>query len=364
MLTILVRYIYRNLLGTFAMTLCASSLIMALFMLLKQVQAEVPPRYVLHMLALSLPYVLTWTVPVAIMAACVVTYGQMAADNELTALRAAGVHLFAVVLPALILGVLFSTVGLYVNDDLAPFSSESRRALIDEIAEDVSFAHLMLEDPILEFGDRLKVLAWDVRGDDLRDVMIHMRDDDGRVSVIRAESARLERTPGGAELTLEVSDGRIVSIDPATGRPLQTSWMRFSSLSRRVDVQQRDEKKKKYITKHMTTRELATHLRSERQDDDWKLGARIAIHTRRALALSALAFALLGVPLGMLTKTSNKFIGFVLAVVMLFGLFYPLLLAGRTLSQEHLLPPWLGLWLANLAVGILGSVLLAVMMRR
>lgn len=363
MLTILLRYLYRNLLGAFAMTLCASSLIMALFMLLKQVQAEVPPRYVFNMLALSLPYVLTWTIPVALITACVVTYGQMAADNELTALRAAGVHLFTVVVPALVLGVLFSIVGIYVNDDLSPFSSESRRGLIDEITQNASFARLMLEDPILEVGDRLKILAWDVRGDELRDVMIHMRDDDGRVSVIRAQSARLESTADGSELALEISDGRIVSIDPVTGRPLQTSWMRFASLNERIEVKEKDQKKK-FITKHMTTRELVTHLRSGQQSEDWKLDARIAIHTRRALALSTLAFALLGVPLGMLTRTSSKFTGFALAVLVLFGLFYPLLLAGRTLSQEQMLPPWVGLWLANIVVGLLGVVFLAVILRR
>jgi len=360
MLSILQRYIYRQLLAVFGLTLCAFVLIMLMHSQLKAVQMGAPPRCIVQMLPLALPYAVSWCVPVSLVAACVVTYGRMAADNELTAVRAAGVHLFPIVMPAVVLGVLFSTVGLYVNDELTPATSNARRRLLAEMAKDASLAHLtMLADPVLEFGDDMKIVAWDLQGDELRNVIIHLREQDGQLSVIRGERARVSRSADGRTLTVNVRHGLMAHIDPRTR---QTQWLQSGTLTLTRELKPKEKERRR--VKHFATKELTERLRAGAFDSKWARTARIAIHARRSLALSSLAFVLIGAPLGMIARKGNKLVGFGLAVGVMFVLYYPLMVAGRALCREEVLPLWIGMWMPDVLVGGIGLVLLARLLRK
>src|SRR5690348_13436391 len=55
---------------------------------------------------LFVPFTLPYTIPATTLFASCVVYGRLAHDNEVVAVRAAGVHLFTLLKPALLLGVL------------------------------------------------------------------------------------------------------------------------------------------------------------------------------------------------------------------------------------------------------------------
>src|SRR5437016_10280734 len=68
------------------------------------------PMQILVMIPLLLPSMLPFTLPTTTLFATCLVYGRLAADNEILALKAAGVHIVHVIWPALLLGSLASAV--------------------------------------------------------------------------------------------------------------------------------------------------------------------------------------------------------------------------------------------------------------
>src|SRR5262245_8052662 len=78
-------------------------------------QRGLAPAQILTIIPLMVPSMLPYTIPAATLFATCNVYGRLAKDNEITALRAAGVNLRTILAPSLLLGVAGSvaTLGLY-----------------------------------------------------------------------------------------------------------------------------------------------------------------------------------------------------------------------------------------------------------
>ena len=63
-----------------------------------------------------LPYMALYTIPHALpsslLTATVMSYGRLSADNEITAIKTAGIHLHNLVTPVVVIGVFFSMLTL------------------------------------------------------------------------------------------------------------------------------------------------------------------------------------------------------------------------------------------------------------
>src|SRR5206468_12781186 len=70
---------------------------------------------VLEAIPLFIPNMLPYTIPATTLFASCVVYGRLSHDNEVVAIKAAGVHLINILKPALLLGTITTlvTAGLY-----------------------------------------------------------------------------------------------------------------------------------------------------------------------------------------------------------------------------------------------------------
>ncbi len=76
-------------------------------------------------------------------------------------------------------------------------------------------------------------------------------------------------------------------------------------------------------------------------------------HKKYALSFSCIAFIIVGAPLGVLAKRGGFGIGAGLSLV-LFLLYWSLLITGEKLSDRGLLDPGISMWLANIAMVLVG----------
>src|SRR5258707_59259 len=92
-------------------------------------QFGLSPAQLLVVLPLLIPSTLPYTIPTTTLFATCLVYGRLAADNEVLAIKAAGVNLIKVVWPALFLGLAISaaTMGLYYR--IIPYTHHLMRTL-------------------------------------------------------------------------------------------------------------------------------------------------------------------------------------------------------------------------------------------
>mgnify|MGYP000376109553 CR=1 FL=1 len=82
----------------------------------------------------------------------------------------------------------------------------------------------------------------------------------------------------------------------------------------------------------------------------------VEIHKKYALSCASIIFIFVGVPLGVMAKKG----GFGMAAslsLLFFVIYWACLMAGEQLADREILSSWLGMWLGNIVVGIMGIVL-------
>jgi len=82
----------------------------------------------------------------------------------------------------------------------------------------------------------------------------------------------------------------------------------------------------------------------------------IEIHNKLALAFSNFIFVLIGIPIAIKTHRREKSINFGLTMV-LFLVYWGIMLGGVACSIRNFVPPWLGIWAANILLFIAGIFL-------
>jgi lipopolysaccharide export LptBFGC system permease protein LptF len=135
-------YIFWPLLRVFLLTTCALAGIMSFAGLLRPLTEHgLDMRQVNQMLLYLTPAMSTYSLPVSALLAATIVYGRLAADNELTAIRAGGIGYislrgFSIALPALVLGLIVATISLIMLCFVVPiFSLRVQEIVYSNIAK-------------------------------------------------------------------------------------------------------------------------------------------------------------------------------------------------------------------------------------
>src|SRR2546428_6113934 len=102
---ILSRYLLRQHLAPLGFALAAFTLLMLLRQVAQQfgnlVGKGLPWSVILEVFLLSVPFIVAMTLPMAVLVAVLYAFSQLAADHEITAMKASGVSLGRLVVPVL-----------------------------------------------------------------------------------------------------------------------------------------------------------------------------------------------------------------------------------------------------------------------
>ena len=106
------RYLLRQLAAPFLFALTALTSLMLLSQIAKKfgslVGKGLPWTVIAEVFALSIPFIVAMTLPMAVLLAVLYAFSHLAADNEITAMRASGISVYQVLLPVLAWGVFMS----------------------------------------------------------------------------------------------------------------------------------------------------------------------------------------------------------------------------------------------------------------
>jgi lipopolysaccharide export system permease protein len=89
---------------------------------------------ILELLYLNLAWMLALAVPMSVLVATLMAFGRMAGDNEITAIRSAGISLYKIIRPVLLAAFFIMIFMYYFNDQILPEFNHRARILMKNIS--------------------------------------------------------------------------------------------------------------------------------------------------------------------------------------------------------------------------------------
>ena len=233
---ILSRYILKQHLPPLAFALAALTCAMLVNQVAKQfgnlVGKGLPWSVILEVFVLTIPFIVAMTLPMAVLVAVLYTFSHLAADNEVTAMKASGISVGRLLAPVLGGATLVGVIALLWNDQLLPWSNHRLRTLLVDIQRKKPTFQLKEQviNEVVPGQFFLRAARIDPASNKLKDVTIYDLEDAERRRIITADSGRMAYTPGGTDLYLTLLDGEIQEVKRANPAQFNRTFYRTNRI--------------------------------------------------------------------------------------------------------------------------------------
>ena len=161
-------------------------------------------------LYLNLAWIIALSVPMSLLISSVMTFGRMAQQNEITALKSAGVNLYNIIKPAILFGSLVGIGLCLFNNFILPEMNYNARLLARDIYKkkpELSIEPGYFVDMIPQYT----MIVREMDGKDFKDVKIFSKNQKSEQTTIYANQGSL--SSDGNMITIDLMDGEIHEID-------------------------------------------------------------------------------------------------------------------------------------------------------
>ncbi len=354
-MTILQRYVFRELLLPFIVCLIVLNFIFMGGYLVKAanfiISRGVSFPDTLHILVLAMPGMVGYTVPTSILMAVLLVFGTLSQNNELRAMKASGVHLLSVVMPAFVLGVALSIFIFVFNDQVASSARFELRREMKRIA--IKFPKALIEPGrFVKLNDTVIFMAKSMKDDELRGVVAYeVEGSDQPVRTIIAERGEIRGSEKEGFVQIRLFDGSISDAQDEGVHTMQFKTYEFPPFGQ-SDIDKMQKKKRDF-----SLAEILIYLEQEKPDKGDRYELWTAFHQRIAFSFGSFLFVLIGLPIAMLVRRGE--IVFSFGIAMAIASVYYILFAGvKTIATRGIVTPALALWIPNLVILAAGIYLM------
>ncbi|HTE88505.1 MAG TPA: LPS export ABC transporter permease LptF [Terriglobales bacterium] len=305
----------------------------------------------------TVPVALIYTIPMGVLVGILIGLSRLAADSEITAMRASGIGVWTFLRIVSIFAVVAWLLALVNGVYLAPRSQAALGRLQDRLK--TSQASFEIQPRVFYEGfPQLVLYVQDVKSAQgaaiWKGVFIADISTPSAPRITLAQQGILV-SEGTDTLHLHLSDGATHETDPKIPDQYQISTFKQTDIPILVPQAENKEDQASVPVAELGTRQLPVEAgRVKKYMARWYW---IEFHRRFALPTACLVLALVGIPLGLSSKKGGKSTGFVLTIVLVFA-YYSLSLVGVSLARQGKVSPGLGVWLANIVFLLAGAFLL------
>jgi LPS export ABC transporter permease LptG/LPS export ABC transporter permease LptF len=315
---------------------------------------------VLKIFLFMLPNTLVVTIPMAVLVGILLGLSRLAADSEITAMRASGIGVLSFVRIAGIIAVLGMIAGLANSLYCAPLASAALIRMRDSLATQQASYEIQPRVFYEDFKDYVLYVEEVKAGTGVanwRNIFLADLSDPNSLRIISAGQATVVNDQDSI-LRMRLRDG--VEHETDAAQPNQYTVSTFVATDLPLPLSDKDEthlgRSDSPILAVPSEELLDRSRRSAANAPDGK-AALIELNKRLSYPAACLVLMLVGVPLGMATRRGGKSAGFVLTILLVF-IYYFLSIIGVALARQGKVPPFAGVWLANVVFGIGGVILL------
>ncbi|HLJ88409.1 MAG TPA: LptF/LptG family permease [Candidatus Angelobacter sp.] len=318
------------------------------------VRNSAPVPSVAELIFLTLPAALIVTIPMGVLVGVLIGLSRMAADSEITAMRASGVGVGRFLKIVSIFGVVTWLLAIANAVVIAPRSAAALAGLQARLASSqISFE---VQPRVFYEGSKNYVLyvqdATTTSGAAIwKNVFLADISVPGTPKITLAQKA-FALNGGKDAIRLHLISGQVHQVDIRD----QYDISRFTETDTILPLPPADKTAQEIVPiQQLSTRELLN--RSNGPREELARTYRIEFHRRFAYATACLVLVLIGVPLGLSSRKGGRGAGFVLTIVLVF-IYYFITTTGLSLARGGKVHPVFGVWMANIVFALIGMFLL------
>ncbi|MCX7875984.1 MAG: LptF/LptG family permease [Melioribacteraceae bacterium] len=419
---ILIKYILRNHILPF---LFACLVLISVFLLQflmkfadKLIGKGLDTLIIIKLIVYNLAWMVVLVVPMAVLVATLMAFGNMSQNNEIAIMKASGISLYRMIVPPLISSIIIAIFLIYFNNRIYPDANHAARLLMEDITRKkptLSLVPGVFSQEVSNYA----ILARDViqETNEIKDVTIYDYSSPPKVNIVTAKEGKIYFIPSQKKLIMDLKIGEIHESDtyrqnvyrrlrfthhkiamPADqftfeqstpGGPRGDREMGAHTMLAIVDsinkvqnlyqkefndklaqisgeknhYQPLDTTKNIYISFKVEQRlriiennfsDVLNRIEFNRKEINRYM---VEVHKKYALPFACIVFVLIGAPLGTMTRKGG--IGMASGISLVFFVIYwAFLIGGEKLADRDLLSPFVGIWSANIVLGLLGVLLL------
>jgi len=374
---------------------------------------------IIQLVTYSLAWMVVLVVPMSVLIATLMAFGSMSQNNEISILKATGVSLYKMMIPPLAASILIALFLVHFNNNIYPDANHALRILLEDISRKKPTLSLV-PGVFSQEVPNYSILARDIdqNTNQLKQITIYDYSRQPKVDIVTAATGKIYFSQNQKKLILDLNNGEIHETDntqknsyqklqftrhkiamPADqftfeqsgpggqrgdrelGAPqlkvladsvakIQSSY--FADYSRRIKlliknsslsplagnnsegkfVYVKAQQKIKADENSMTDILARMDSNDKEYDRYW-----VEIHKKYSLPFACIIFVLIGAPLGTMMRKGG--FGMAAGMSLIFFLVYwAFLIGGEKLADRGLLSPLMGIWSANIFLGILGILLM------
>ncbi len=313
---------------------------------------------ILMLIGFTLPRFMEFTLPMSAMISILLTFMRMAGENEIVALKGAGTSLYKLLPPVLV----FSTAATLLTMWITVYGVSWGKLSLKEKSIDIARSSVDAALQERQFNSQLKgimvyVSHVDVKTKELTDVFIEDRRTRGVVAISVAPRGKIIRRDDDKVYTIRLYNGMINQVNAEDAAVTNIKFGQYDINVDLFNLQKQGGRKLRKELDEMSLHELVQRIRKGFEDPALRSEALMILHEKFSIPFACLALGLLAFPLGVQSMSLRRSSGFGMGIFF-FLLYYFLLAAGWSAGETGHYPPFIGMWLPNVVMGIAGIYLL------
>ncbi|HVW02207.1 MAG TPA: LptF/LptG family permease, partial [Planctomycetaceae bacterium] len=190
---LLQRYVFCELLKVFSLALTGLTVLLVFVGVVGEAaRSGLGPQQILQILPYIVPSLLPFTIPATLLLTVCVVYGRLAGDHEVTAVRAAGISVMALLWPSIFLGGILSLLTLVLTDQFIPWARANIQRTVTSAMEDIFLDMLRSQMQVVDPQNGISITVMGVRGKTLLMPTFRHTLPNSAVVTIQAQEANLE----------------------------------------------------------------------------------------------------------------------------------------------------------------------------
>jgi len=343
---------------------------------------------VMKLFLLTLPMIVSQTIPMSVLVAVLITFGRFSQDGEIIAMKACGVSINQLIRPLLIAASFIFIAMIYFNSFIMPFTNHKLVVLYRAMSKIKPTAILeagIMNNEIKGFSIYIEKI--ESTTSELQNVYILDKREPNPLLML-GERGYLYYNIARDVISFELYDGEIHKYEKHNDKNFQKIKFKKHIFSFSLKSNDLKEKETNKGDREMNVFELdneINRLKGKVNDLESKISdlnadsefnknklktfesdlnyhrkklnsSKVEFHKKFVIPFACIIFIFLGVSLGVVTKRGGK-VGLGLSVFV-FMFYYVCLLGGEAIAERKFIEPFIAMWAPNVIMSIIAFFLM------